>query len=222
LRILIEDFFREGRASEEMVAVTRPPGGSQEMIIGDPSVFAIESVIAKAYERPSFRALGFFAIHVDGKCYGVRKPDATMLACSFDEVEQRIPQRGRHTAPFADEPDAGKIADAFRNAIYADEQSESYFGIPLLEFQRFLAGNANDLVWAPDGDEAFDDGSYVLQFDIGEQVRLIAFRCKEGGRHDPASIRDVRITADDFYHTLQQWHEAFKAEWASSPKIRGT
>ena len=34
------------------------------MIVGDPSIFAIESGITKAYERPSFLALGFFVLHV--------------------------------------------------------------------------------------------------------------------------------------------------------------
>jgi hypothetical protein len=35
---------------------------------------------------------------------------------------------------------------------------------------------AVDLVGAPDADEAFDDGSHILQFDIGDQVRLVAFK----------------------------------------------
>jgi hypothetical protein len=36
------------------------------------------------------------------------------------------------------------------------------------------------ILWAPDGDAAFDDGSYILQFDVDERVRLIAFK----GRQD--------------------------------------
>jgi hypothetical protein len=36
--------------------------------------------------------------------------------------------------------------------------------------------HSNSLVWAPDGDEAFDDSSNVLQFDIADPVRLIAFK----------------------------------------------
>ncbi len=37
------------------------------------------------------------------------------------------------------------------------------------------------LMWAPDGDEAFDDGSYVLQIDSGSLVRLIGFKGTSGG-----------------------------------------
>jgi hypothetical protein len=51
-----------------------------------------------------------------------------------------------------------------------------------------------DLCWASDGDEAFDDGSYILPFDLRERVRLIAFKCGENGLHAPPSLRDVMDT----------------------------
>lgn len=188
------------------------------MIIGNPSVFAIESSISRAYERLSFRALGFFVIYVGGRCYGRCSPDSTMLACSYDEVERRIAGRGSHTTPFATESEAGRIADAFRNAVYAEKQEERYFDIPLADFIDMI--HSKRTVWAPDGDEAFDDGSYVLQFDVGDRVRLIAFKSIENGcLHDPAARSDVWLAADDFYRILQDWRDAFEAEWASAPKI---
>jgi hypothetical protein len=189
------------------------------MIVGNPPVFAIESGITEAYERLSFRSLGFFVIHIGGRSYGRRAPDSSMLACSFDEVESRIAERGGHTAPFSAEPDAGKIADAFLNAVFADEQEESYFGIPLPEFCELFYTASRDCKWAPDGDEAFNDGSYVLQFDVSERVRLIAFKCKEGYRHDPDTLSDLWLPADDFYQTLQHWRDAFEAEWAAAKKV---
>ena len=159
------------------------------MIVGDPTIFAIESIITEAYERLSFLALGLFVIHVGGRCYGVYKPDATMLACSFGEVEERIAHRGRHTAPFADELDAGKIADAVRHAIFADEPDDQYFGIPREEFREMFYTQSVDRMWAPDGDEAFDDGSYVLHFDVEDRVRLIAFQCQESIPHSHGTLR---------------------------------
>jgi hypothetical protein len=185
------------------------------LIIGNPSGLAIESNITRAYQRVSFRALGFFIIYVGGRCYGKRSPDSTMLACSYDEVERRIAMRGGHTVPFANESDAGKIADAFRDAIYAERQKESYFGVPLTEFADVI--QSKRIVWAPDGDEAFDDGSYVLQFDVRDRVRLIAFK-SEGSGYDPATLSDVWLSGDDFYNVLQRWHDAFEAEWESMPK----
>jgi hypothetical protein len=187
------------------------------MMIGNPAIFAIESEISRAYERLGFRALGFFVLHVGGHRYGVYEPQATMLANSFDVVQARIAFRGKHVAPFATEPDAGAVADAFRNAIYADEQEESFFGVPLAKFCN-LVHQKSHLVWAPDGDEAFDDGSYVLQFDVDSRVRLIAFKSDEDYRHAPSSLSNVWLPADDFYNVLQKWHNAFEAEWVSAPK----
>jgi hypothetical protein len=167
------------------------------MIVGNPSIFAIESQITKAYESLSMRALGFFVVHIGGRSYGVREPDATMLACSFDEVKDRLTCRGKYTAPFATELDAGKIADAFRNAIFADDPDKTSFGIPLAEFRSLFYTTSNDRMWAPDGDGAFDDGSYVLQFDVKDRVRLIAFKSGDNYRHDPATLSDVWIPADE-------------------------
>jgi hypothetical protein len=187
------------------------------MIVGDPSTFAIESGITCAYERLSFRALGYFVLHVAGQTYGVRGPEATMLACSLDAVEKRLAERGNHTAPFAAEADAGKIVDAYWRAIFNDEQELTYFGIPLMQFRDLFSASSRDCAWAPDGDEAFDDGTHVLQFDVGDRVRLIAFRFPGCGC-PPDKLTDVWIPADDFYSILQRWHDGFVAEWAAAPK----
>jgi Immunity protein 42 len=191
------------------------------MMIGNPAVFAIESEITRAYESLGLRALGFFVLHIGGRRYGVHEPDATMLANSFDEVQERIASRDKHTAPFASEPDGGTIADAFRNAIYSDKQEERFFGIPLAEFCEFFYMPSN-VMWAPDGDEAFDDGSYVLQFDVDRRVRLIAFKSDQGYRHASGTLSDVWLPADDFYNVLYEWRDAFDAEWMASPKFPET
>jgi hypothetical protein len=188
------------------------------MIIGDPSIFAIESHISMAYERPSSRALGFFIIHVGGKRYGRRKLDSTLLACSFDEVGRRLAHRGFHTVPFSDEPGAGKIADQVRSGLYEDANDERRFlGIPNPAFSNLIYSQR--VLWAPDGDEAFDDGSYVLQFDINAQVRLIAFKSTSGYKHDPGTLRDIWLRSEDFYRILEEWHAGFEVEWFAAPKI---
>jgi hypothetical protein len=188
---------------------------NRKLIIGDPTIFAIESGITQAYHRLNFRALGFFVVHVNGQRYGVHELDGTMLACSFDEVERRIAHRGTHTAPFAVEPAAEKIAAAFLNAAYADGQRQSFFGIPLEDFTELF--HRNGLVWAPDGDEAFDDDSHILQFDILDHVRVIAFR--NTGNYAPTTLSEIWVDADCFYGVLQQWRDAFETEWKSLPKL---
>jgi len=185
------------------------------MIKGDTSVFAIESEITRAFERLSFRGSGFFVIHVAGRSYGIRAPGQSMLACSLDTVLTRINKRGLHQAPFSDAA-ATEIADAYTSAVYLDTSgNEIYFGMSGARFTEAI--NFGSLVWAPDGDEAFDDGSYVLQFDVGNQVRLIAFR-RLDRRVDPASVREAWLLSDIFYNILREWSEAFIAESKLLPK----
>lgn len=189
------------------------------MIVGNPSAFAIESSITQAYERLGQRALGFFVIHIDGKSYGVRSPDATLLACSLDAVQRRISRRGTHCAPFAAEADARGLADAFLSARFSDEQTTGPFlGMSSTALDELLT--SNEIIWAPDGDEAFDDGSYVLQFDCGNVVRLIAFRNTERREDVATTLVDVSIAADDFYRILDNWQAAFEAEWESALNVK--
>jgi len=185
------------------------------MTIGDTSTFAIESEITRAFERPSWRGLGFFVIHVAGQSYGIKSPGQSMLACSFDEVGTRINGRGTHQAPFA-EAAAIDIANAYTSAVYLDNsENETHFGMSEAQFTKTLCSNS--LAWAPDGDEAFDDSSYVLQFDVGDRVRLIAFK-RPDSEIDPASVREVWLSSDTFYNILREWRDAFVAEWESRPK----
>ncbi len=207
------------------------------MVIGDPSEFAIQSSISIAYKELGARALGFFVIHIGGRCYGVREPDATWMANAFDEVERRIARRGTHTAPFVTEPHAGKIVDADRDADYAPNQDDKlFFGIPSKEFSRFFY--SDKLTWDP-GDESFDDGSGVLHFDLEERVRLIGFRlkrCEEDYphdptiasshmgefhryQHDPDTLSDIWLEAEKFHKIFQDWRNAFEAEWKATPKL---
>jgi len=188
------------------------------MLVGDASTFAIESGITQAYERLSLRALGFFTLLIAGQRYGVKEPDATMLACSFDEVERRRAQYGSHIAPMPFvEAQANEIANAVYDAIYRETPpSKPFFGMSLSDFTHLIY--SNHLLWAPDGDEAFDDGSYVIQFDIESQVRLIAFRSKEGYLVDQDTLREVLLPATSFYSMLEAWHDAFELEWQRASK----
>ena len=186
------------------------------MMVGDPSVFAIDSYISIAYSRLSFRALGYFTIIILGKRYGVKKPDATMLACSLEEVERRLRCRGTHTSPRYEGCSSSEIIEAFRNHYYLIGVGDDE-----LDWRRNNDEDvfySNNLVWAPDGDSAFDDDSYVLQFDIRNDVRLIGFKARENPLFDPSTLGEVVLKADEFYSILEQWRNEFLSEWAFLPK----
>jgi hypothetical protein len=189
------------------------------MMIGDRSFFAIESEISKAYEQLSLRALGFFVLYVAGRQYGVRKPDATMLANSFDEVSRRLASRGTHTAPFSSTEDAGELANAVIHAQYAEGQDHTlFFGLSQDEFCQLL--HTRGVLWAPDGDEAFDDRSCVLQMDVDDRVRMIAFKRERGYLYAPTTLSDVWLSGSDFYSALGHWLRAFEEEWRRLPKSK--
>jgi hypothetical protein len=119
-----------------------------KLIIGDLSTFTIESHVSKSYARPSLRALGSFILHVGGRSYGVQSEEATMLACSFDEVGRRLSRRGTHVAPFGDAPDALTVGEAIYNATYgADGALCSIPGLSLNQVKEIV--DFNHLQWAP-------------------------------------------------------------------------
>ncbi len=185
------------------------------MMIGNPLKLAIESEITQASERSSQMAMGFFVIDVMGRSYGVREPNATALGASFNEVGRRIARRGSHSLPAIMEADAGSVASAFRRAAYGEcEESELFFGMAAEQFRDAMY--SKHLVWAPDGDEAFDDGSFVLQVESQDRVRLIAFVGTPDFLYDPSSLRDLRLSGDEFYTVLRDWHDGFNDEWKSS------
>lgn len=187
------------------------------MIFGNPNLFALEFEVTEAYERLSLRALGFFVVYVGGRCFGIKAEDATMLAIAFDGIGKRIAERGAHQASSISNADASALANAFSRSIYIDHDNrELFFGMLDSQFKNILY--SKDIIWTPDGDEGFDDGSCVLQFDIGDMVRLVAFSRTTNPLYDPDSLQDIWLPQTDFYRILQNWYESFEQEWASRPK----
>lgn len=189
------------------------------ILVGNPELFAIESRITDAYESRAFLALGCFILHVGGKRYGVDRPDASLLACSFDEVTRRIANRGKHFASFMHHKCAGDIADAVFGTMYGSRRPD-HLRLGLSESEIRNVVQSNRILWAPDGDQAFDDGSYVLQLDDGNNVRLIGFRVGEDERHLRETLSDVLIPEASFYGLLQEWRDDFESSWLAAPKAK--
>lgn len=129
----------------------------------------------------------------------------------------RLGRRGTHTADFWN-VEALSLATSLREAMYlAETPAVTRSGVPAPEFSEKVC--SHHLLWAPDGDEAFDDSSYVLHFDADDGVRLIAFRCLGTGHPDPESLREVCLSSDGFYGILAEWHVRFEAEWRQASKV---
>lgn len=180
------------------------------MIVGDCRIFAIESEITEATESLSQLALGFFVLHIGGRAFGVRKPNASMLGCSFNEVEHRLRRRRTHASPIPLDVSAPEVATAYLDAFYRDNERTDYFGLSRHQFVDAL--QSSGAMWAPDGDEAFDDGSHILQFDADGRVRIIAFLNTEEPDDFAQSIREEWMNADLFYAIVSAWTTLFAME----------
>ena len=188
------------------------------MLVGDINILAIESDITHVYSSLGQRGLGFFVVWVGGKRYGVYSPEATLLACSYDEVSNRIARRRQHVVPFLDCEDALSIAEAYLQCTYYDDQNEgNSFRLTCPQLQS--AFSVARPVWAPDGDEAFDDGSHILHFDQSENVRLIAFKNSRNNSEVAASLSEVTLTANTLYSVLREWRGRFEADWMARIKL---
>lgn len=99
------------------------------MVVGDPAKLAIESHVIRYSPALSQRGLGYFLIHVGGNRYGIRAPEATLLACSFDAVGRRLARRGRHSIPEMEGFDGSDMTSAYVRAYFSETSpSERFLG----------------------------------------------------------------------------------------------
>ncbi len=199
------------------------------MLVGSTEEFALESHIERAYERRSLLALGFLRVHVAGVPYGSGAADATMLACAADSVAGRLATQGTHQSALAGEADARALIEAAYASVHGDDVEWRYLGWGQRELEQHLVKSG--VMWAPGGDEEFDDGSVILQFDLRDSVRIVAGRPPEGlprprrplrGNGPQCTdylIRDVTMSAEAFYGVLALWHARFLSQWAQSAKV---
>jgi len=191
-----------------------------KILSGNPNELAIESYVDEFLPEKSWRAIGCFLIHVGGRRFGVERPRATALACSFDEVRERLRCRGKHIFSPSEQVGATEIAFRVLNSRYCREFS----GFEMKpewadELDQVLF--KNKLIWAPDGDAAFDDGGHIIQIDEGDMCRIVAFNNGETDRDTRESVVDVRLSCRRFYDILAQWSGQFEDDWAQFNGDRG-
>jgi len=165
------------------------------MLFGDRSIFAIDCEIASRY--PPHQALGKFVVYLAGCRFGVDEPDASMLGNSIDAIGQRLLNRGRHTRRPFDATPAVEIANAYLGGVYRGDGGEHV--------------DWSTIVWVPDGDEAFDDGSHILQMDTGASVRLIGFK-NMGDALSTDDVVELTMLPDAFYSVLARCADWYRRQ----------
>lgn len=188
------------------------------MLIGNKNTFAIEWQITTAYSNPSLLGLGFYSVFVGNRLFGIQGDEATLLACSYDAVLTRIRNRGKHRDDRLDAESPQKILGGYCCAMFGD--SDAYDRISDMSAEDFTAAiNSTGILFAPDGDQAFDDGSIILHLDRVDSVILVAGKStKACGVIDEGSVVQVSLEADYFYGCLAEWKMAVDKEMGSMAK----
>ena len=168
------------------------------MMVGDPRSFAIEFEITEPYPDDHFLALGFFIVHVNGHEYGIREPDATTFGNAVDAANELLQTRGKTPISRLAYLPAHDLADEYLAAFYRDAPRIFSESVRDERMEEFLSANC---LW-PNQDEEFDDGSHILRFDTGGQVRIVAFRNDD---YFPGNLAEIAVESDRFYDLISRW-----------------
>ncbi|MDM9619343.1 Imm42 family immunity protein [Rhizobium sp. S96] len=172
------------------------------MIVGDPERFALEFEISTAYPDQHFLALGLFVVHVGGKGYGVRAPDATTFGNAVDGVKTLLQNPIEPTNPILAGMSAANLAELYLDAFYRDcpenirdderDQTAELFLSPRCEWPNF--------------DREFDDGSHILILAFHDCIRLVAFMNDD---YQVADLSEQPVRLVEFQDVLRAWLSAF-------------
>ena len=176
--------------------------------VGNPDVFAVEFGVTTPLENSNQLALGYFVYWVAGNVYGVREDDATLLAASYHAIADRLSRSGRHESRLSNLP-KDVLISAYLGQIYG-VTGGSRVAIEETDFEGEV--RAKELIMAPDGDAAFDDGSHILQFDKGGMVRIVAFKNRGALDKIIADSIELSLNSDTFYDILDGTLSEFDRE----------
>jgi hypothetical protein len=175
--------------------------GKANKLIGDRNQFAFDIRVCRLTPNLYYKGIGYFLIYVNGVRYGLSHCEAETLVSPYEAMKKRLQFRGGHVAEFSQYPDPKEIALAVWEPGYGEVQKETYAGLPIDRVVEMV--HSGHIDWFPCGGSGFDDGSDIIQFDIGDKVRIIGYRVLDI-YGTLADITDIQMPADEFYSLLQQ------------------
>lgn len=182
------------------------------MLIGSIKRFAIEYTIREFYEN-NFIGDGKFLVYINGIPYGQNRDDSTTFSCIIPELGKRIITR-KITDKILRENGHAEIAHNYYDCFFADEPKTTYFGLSKKDFEKVII--ENNCSW--NGmDEAFDDGSFILQINMNSTTtKLIGFKAISCFPVEIEKISTIEISVDVFNTTIQQFIESLKTDFVNN------
>lgn len=164
------------------------------MIFGSKAIFAIEVEVNNCF-YDKFIGEGKFLVYIYDTAYGLDKNYATTFLCIMDDL-RKFSQNSSNVDVDLSNYTAYEIAMCYYCQNYS-EQDLSMYSDDLLRKSKKLE------VWAPEA--AFDDGSYLIQFDNNGKTRLVAFKsCSKEGicTVKKKSVSEITLDSNEFKKIL--------------------
>lgn len=179
------------------------------MLFGDKKVFGIEFEVKELYHNKSFIGDGFFVVYIDGFMYGIREDDASSFGAILWTLKESCSSFIHMKNPFNNFEDF-EICDKFYDANYRSENRYpektkmdydcTYLVKPGCDERDGNLANRFLIYWAQ-MEEAFDDGSFILQINEEKYIRILGF--KASANYDVENVHSAKVPIEDFFSTLQ-------------------
>lgn len=171
---------------------------------GDVRTFAIDTALHPECLRTHQEAFGRHQLWVGGQVYGRHDEDASCLAATFDNTVRIFQERGSFELPGPISPiEALELA---HKVIFLGDELLPMHLRPFIN----SCGYWSRRLLAPDGEEAFDDGAFVMPIEHRGDVIIAAAFSNAHGLIGP--ISEARMIADDFYQVLGGWINWYRTQ----------
>ncbi|MCA9290144.1 MAG: hypothetical protein KDA25_03385 [Phycisphaerales bacterium] len=167
-------------------------------LFGDQQRFAVEVRYGSDSARDIGSAFGRFRLWIRGQSFGCPGDSSSCFAPSGESLRQRWRQRGQHHADWVDrERPLAALREVHELVYLLTDDDLAERGL-----QPNRVAEAVNLMMAPDGSEAFDDGSLVIQWDTDDQVIVAGTIVTDEGVDD--SIALIALANNEFYGIIQE------------------
>ncbi len=176
------------------------------MLFGNKEKFAIEFEVKEIYHDKRFIGDGFFVVYIDGFMYGRKEDDATSFGCIRSTLKYFDVLQSPSKNPF-NKYECYELCDKFYDTAYRMERryKEEEIKDFIKEAEITYDKRENCLLdyWTP-MEEAFDDGSFVLQLNEGDSVRLLGFKTSDDETYNIENVHGAIIQKEKFSSIIQE------------------
>jgi hypothetical protein len=178
------------------------------MTIGDINIFALEYSIIEYYDS-RYIGDGKFIVYINGTKYGKSNNNSTTFSSIIPSLGQRA-NTSNLTDPIFEKYPPYDLAFACYDSYYGENPKEVYLG---LNREHFLVLKRNNKIEWHGMDEAFDDGSFIIQLNnANNEISLIGYRAISSNPSQIEELNSIKLKYSIFSEIINQFIESIKNE----------